>query len=185
MRVPEYDLQHAARCCAGGGGSRTPCGRSTAAPSQGCSVCGVCLARVHRVCSTAVFWGCSGTLGVSFGMQTILRGSPGERSWSLLGRIWGGPGGGLGGLGAPFGGSGAVLERSWAVLERSWRPSCGNVIFGCFLRRFWGRLGRPRGGQMEPKLEPKRTKIEDEKDDATRRSSRLSWGGLGAVLERS
>ena len=45
----------------------------------------------------------------------------------------------LGGLGAPFGGSGAVLERSW-------RPSCGNVIFGRFLNRFWGRLGRPRGG---------------------------------------
>ena len=85
-----------------------------------------------------------------------------------LGAHLGGSGGGLGGLGAPFGGSGAVLERSWAVLERSWRPSCGNVIFGCFLRRFWGRLGRTRRGQMEPKMEPKRTKIEDEKDDATR-----------------
>ena len=70
----------------------------------------------------------------------------------------------------PFRGSGAVLERSWAVLERSWRPSCGNVIFGRFLNRFWGRLGCPRGGQMEPKLEPKRIKIEDEKEDAKRSS---------------
>ena len=26
------------------------------------------------MCSSAVFWGCSGTLGVSFGMQTVLRG---------------------------------------------------------------------------------------------------------------
>ena len=99
-----------------------------------------------------------------------------------LGAHLGGSGGGLGGLGAPFGGSGAVLEPSWAVLERSWRPSCGNVIFGRFLRRFWGRLGRPRGSQMEPKLEPKRTKIEDEKADATSRPSRSSWGRLGAIL---
>ena len=57
-----------------------------------------------------------------------------ERSWSLLGRIWGGT----------FGGSGAVLERSW-------RPSCGNAIFGRFLSRFWCGLGRPRrGGEGSP-----------------------------------
>ena len=38
-----------------------------------------------------------------------------ERSWSLLGRIWGGPGGGLGVLGRPLGGPGP----SWALLGRS------------------------------------------------------------------
>ena len=38
---------------------------------------------------------------------------------------------------------------------------------------------------MEPKLDPNRTKIEDEKQDAKRSASRSSWGGLGGVLERS
>ena len=67
------------------------------------------------------------------------------------------------GLGATCGGSGVVLERSW-------RPSCGNMIFGRFLSRLCDRLGRPRGGAMEPKLEPKRSKIEDEKAHAKRSS---------------
>ena len=73
-----------------------------------------------------------------------------------------------------LGGSGAVLERSWAVLEGSGRPSCGNMIFGRVLNSFWGHLVRPRGGQMEPKLDPKRTKIEDENEDAKRNGSSSS-----------
>ena len=38
---------------------------------------------------------------------------------------------------------------------------------------------------MEPKSDPKRTKIDDEKEDAQRSPSRSFWGGLGAVLEGS
>ena len=38
---------------------------------------------------------------------------------------------------------------------------------------------------MEPKLDPNRTQIEDGKEDAKRSASKSSWGGLGAVLERS
>ena len=38
---------------------------------------------------------------------------------------------------------------------------------------------------METKLEPKRIKIEDEKEDAKRSASRSDWGGRGAVLEPS
>ena len=61
---------------------------------------------------------CSGTLGVSFGMQTILRGMRGANFNALraileplgvhLGGVWGG-------LGRPLGGSGT----SWALLGRS------------------------------------------------------------------
>ena len=36
---------------------------------------------------------------------------------------------------------------------------------------------------MEPKLDPDRTQIEDGKEDAKRRVSKSSWGGLGEVLE--
>ena len=52
------DLRDLQRCspgtyntpfCDRGGGSRTPCGRNTAAPSQGCSACGLCLATVVRM----------------------------------------------------------------------------------------------------------------------------------------
>ena len=80
-------------------------------------------------------WGSSGTLGVSFGMQTILRGGRGayflrkysnfkvlasfEASWGafegvrggiwgVLGRSWGSPGEVLGGLGA-------VLGAPWGI----------------------------------------------------------------------
>ena len=38
---------------------------------------------------------------------------------------------------------------------------------------------------MEPKLDPNLTQIEDGKEDAKRNASKSSWGGLGAVLERS
>ena len=98
-------------------------------------------------------------------------GSPREGVRGRSGGVWGG-------LGAPCGGSGAVLERSW-------RPSCGNMIFGRFLIRFWGGFGRPRGWEMEPKLDPNRTQIEDGKEDAKRSASTSSWGGLGEVLEPS
>ena len=57
------------------------------------------------------------------------------------------------------------------------------MIFKCFLGRFGVRFGRPRG--MESKSDQKRTKIDNEKEDAKRSPSRLSWGGLGVVLERS
>ena len=64
-------------CCARGGGSRTPCGRTPPPlrkdlPLAGCvqqvmyEACDAMVARNVRVCS--------GTLGVSYGMQTILRG---------------------------------------------------------------------------------------------------------------
>ena len=106
-------------------------------------------------------------LGASVGVLDGVLGSPKE-----------GVRGFWGGLGAPCGGSGAVLERSW-------RPSCGNMIFGRFLVRFGGRFGRPRGWEMEPKLDPDRTQIEDGKEDAKRRASKSSWGGLGEVLEPS
>ena len=145
------DLQHALPCCAGGGGSRTPCGRSTAAPSQGCSACGVCLARVHRVCSAAVFWGCSGTLGVSFEMQTVLRGIRGANFNALrailepLGTHLGGSGGGSGGSwGALWGVRGrlgpflAALEPIFAVLARP-RASLGRSWVA--LGRSWAALG--------------------------------------------
>ena len=77
---------------------------------------------------------CSGTLGVSFGMQTILRGMRGA-NFNALGAILeplgvhlgGVRGGGLGGLGAPLGGSGAVLGPSWPLLSPS--------------SRFWLALG--------------------------------------------
>ena len=45
-----------------------------------------------------------------------------ERSWSLLGRIWGGPGGALVGLGAPFGGVRDRLEAILACLGRLLEP---------------------------------------------------------------
>ena len=38
---------------------------------------------------------------------------------------------------------------------------------------------------MEPKLDQDRTQIEDRKEDATRSSSKSSWGGPGEVLEPS
>ena len=69
-------------------------------------------------------------------------------------------------------------------MERSWRPSCGYMIFRRFLVRFWGRFGRPRGWEMEPKLEPDGTQIEDGKEDAKRSAPTSSWGALGVVLER-
>ena len=59
------------------------------------------------------------------------------------------------------------------------------MIFGRFGVRFWGRFGRPRGWEMEPKLDPDRTQIEDRKEDAKRSSSKSSWGGPGEVLEPS
>ena len=109
-------------------------------------------------------------------------GEPLGASVGVLEGSWGAPrresGGVWGGLGAPCGGSGAVLERSW-------RPSCGNMIFGRFLVRFGGRFGRPRGWEMEPKLDPDRTQIEDGKEDAKRSASKSSWGGPGEVLEPS
>ena len=160
-------------CFAGGGGSRTPCGRNTAAPSQGCSVCGMWLARVHRVCSTAVFWGCSGTLGVSFGMQTILRGMR-EANFSALGPILEPLGAHLGGSGGGSGGSWdalwgvrgrpgpcfaalehvfAVLARPWASLGRSWVAlgrswaalGCSWAALGPLLGRSWPLLGQLLG----------------------------------------
>ena len=118
-------LQHAVPCFAGGGGSRTRCARSTAAPSQGCSVCRLCQARVHPGCNTGVSGVVRELLGFPLGCRRFFVGVVGrtsallERSWSLLGCIWGGPGGGLGGLGAAFGGSGAVLGPSWPLLSPS------------------------------------------------------------------
>jgi hypothetical protein len=95
-------------------------------------------------------------------------------------------GGGLGGLGAAFGGSGAVLARSWAVLEESWRPSCGNIIFRRVLNRFWGRLGRPRGGQMEPKIGPKTDQNRRRKRRCQKKWFKLvlgrSWSRLGPIF---
>ena len=61
------------------------------------------MARVHRVCDTAVFWGCSGTLGVAFGMQTVLRGT----------------------RGANFNVVRAILEPLGVILARSWAPKEG------------------------------------------------------------
>ena len=88
-------------------------------------------------------------------------------------------------LGAHLGGSGAVSGRSWPVLERSWRPSCGNVIFGRFLNRFWGRLGRPRGGQMEVKLDPKRTQTGPKSKTKKTMQKESLQDRLGELLEPS
>ena len=48
---------HNTPCCAGGGGSRTPCGRKHRRPlARELPCAGYALARLHRVSSTAVFW---------------------------------------------------------------------------------------------------------------------------------
>ena len=62
---------------------------------------------MHPGCNTAVFWGCSGTLGVSFGMQTILRGGR-EANFSDLGAFWDANGGVRGGGSPP--GSGRTRD---------------------------------------------------------------------------
>ena len=79
-----------------------------------------------------------------------------ERFWSLLGRIWAHPGRVRGPLGAILGCLGAILE---AIL----RQHDFRTFFESILALSWAPK---EGGQMEPKLDPKRNKIEDEKEDA-------------------
>ncbi len=72
---------------------------------------------------------CSGTLRVSFGMQTLLRGMRGANFIALRAIL------------EPLG---AILGRSWGILGRSWGD----------LGRSWGDLGAPkrdwlgRGGEI-------------------------------------
>ena len=87
-----------------------------------------------------------------------------------------------------------VLGGSWTPL---WRPrSClgpswvvGVVLSSTgwaeprHLARFWVPKGGQDGAKMEPKSDPRRTKIEDKNGDE-KRSSRSSWSRLGSILGR-
>ena len=77
------DSQHALPCCAGGGGSRTPCGRNTAAPSQGCSACGLCQATLVEMCYTMVSEVVRELLGFPLGCRRFFVGVV-RRTSSLL-----------------------------------------------------------------------------------------------------
>ena len=142
---------------------------------------------------------CSGILGVSFGMQTIIRGMRGANFNALraileplgvpLGRSGRGSGGSWGALGGVRGRLGpflaalepifAVLARPWASLGRSW-VALGRswAALGCF----WAALG-PLLGRSWPLL--------GHSWAALGRSLGRSWDDLGvswrklAVLGRS
>ena len=135
---------------------------------------------------------CSGTLGVSFGMQTILCGMRGANFNALraileplgvhLGGSGRGSGGSWGALWGVRGRLGAILGCLGAILEAILRQRDFRMFFESILESFWVLQGV---GQMKPKLDPKRTKIEDEKEDASINFASSSLEGLGAVLERS
>ena len=150
------------------------------------------------MCSAAVFWGCSGTLGVSFEMQTVLRVIRGANFNALrailkpLGAHLGGSGGGLGGLGAPFGGSGAVLGPSWPLLNPSsqfWLAlgrllaALGSLLaaLGPLLGRSWAALGRSWVA-LGPLLEPKEPQHKKKPDPAVNGKRRVQT--LFVIQER-
>ena len=112
---------------------------------------------------------CSGTLGVSFAMQTILRGI---RGGNLKRAIL------CGGRGANFSALGAKLHRSWSDLGASWgafgkvRGPLGDLLalLGAFLRGSWGLLGAPGAVPGRPGVVL----------GASWRILGRSWGGPGA-----
>ena len=48
----------------------------------------------------------------------------------------------------------------------------------------WKILGAQKGPKMEPKCDPRGTKIEDKSDDEKRKFRRSSWSRLGSILGR-
>ena len=65
-----------------------------------------------------------------------------------------------------------ILRSDLGVLEGSWVLGSlglilGAILWQCDFRMFFGSILEPywaaKGGQMEPKLDPKRTEIEDDK----------------------
>ena len=121
-------------------------------------MCRLCQATVVEMWYTMVSEVVRELLGFPLGCRRFFVGCVGristlfERSWSLLGCIWGGPVGDLGGLGAPFGGSGAVLGPSWPLLSPSLQfwlalgrllAALGSLLvaLGPLLGRSWAALG--------------------------------------------
>ena len=156
------------------------------------------------MCSTAVFWGCSGTLGVSFGMQTAqvfvfdfsfdisrrFRSSWGELHTlgailEPLGAHLGRSGGSWGGLWGVRGRLGASLSRLGAILEAILRQRDFRTFFGSILGSFWAPKGMGNGAEVGLRSNPNRRRKRRCEKKRFRIVLGRSWGGLGVVLERS
>ena len=83
-----------------------------------------------------------------------------------------------------LGGSWRLLDRSWPLLGRSWnnmqKPSKNRYQQLPIL----APKGVPNGTQIDPKTDPKRTKIDDKNRCEKNTSSRPSWSRLGRILSR-
>ena len=106
-------------CCARGGGSRTPCGRNTAAPSQGCSACGLWQATVAEMCDTMVSEVVREFLGFPLGCRRFFVGPLLAALGPLLGHSWAALGRSWVALGPLWGALGLLLRVSWPLLGLS------------------------------------------------------------------
>ena len=104
---------------------------------------------------------------------------------SILGRFEGF----LGHLGGFFG----TLGRSWVpigrLLEHLGDPSVDFYRFSLNKAGCCAELGLQKGAKMEPKIDPKPTKIEDKNNEENKSLSKTvlerSWGYLGPILGHS
>ena len=112
---------------------------------------------------------------------------------SDLGGSWRGPespregvrgrsGGVWGRLGVPCGG---VQGRLGAILEAVLRQHDFRTFFGSILGSFWAPKGVGNGAQVGPRSDPNRRRKRRCEKKRFKIVLGRSWGGLGAVLERS